>query len=88
MLRLYFVHFDKDMTSQNPFLCNYFQVTVRKLVLNLIVPIWEHWRFYSTKVMLHIVLQEEGETIQNRVLFIDFQIYDLVYFGHATVCIL
>ena len=32
------------MTSQNPFLCNYFQVTVEKLVSNLIVSIWEHWR--------------------------------------------
>ena len=78
ILRLCFVHFDEDMTSQNRFLCNCFQVTVRKLVLDLIVPIWEHWRFYSTQVILHIVLREEGVTIQNRVLFIDFQIYDLV----------
>ena len=78
MLRLSFVHFDKDMTSQNRFLCNYFQVTVRKPVLNLIVPIWEHWRFYSTQFILHIVLREERVTIQNGVPIIDFQIYDLV----------
>ena len=73
-----FCTFDKDMTSQNRFLCNYFQVNVKKLVLNLFVPIWEHWRFYSMQVILYIVLQEERVTIQNRQLFIDFQNYDLV----------
>ena len=52
-----FCTLDKDMTSKNRFRWNYFQVTVRKLVSNLIVPIWEDCRFYSTKVMLHIVLQ-------------------------------
>ena len=78
MLRLCFVPFDKDMTSQNPFLCYYFQVTVRKLVSNLIVSMWEHWRFYSTQVILHvIVLREEGVTIQNRVVFIVFRFMTL-----------
>ena len=71
-----FCTFDKDMTSQNRFLCNYFQVTVKKLVLNLFVPIWEHWRFYS--MLLYIVLRKERVTIQNKQLFIDFQNYDLV----------
>ena len=66
------------MTSQNRFLCNYFQVTVKNLVLNLFVSIWEHWRFYSMQVLLNIVLREERVTIQNRQLFIDFQNYDLV----------
>ena len=73
-----FCTFGKDMTSQNRFLCNYFQVTVKKLVLNLFVPIGEHWRFYSMQVRLYIVLREERVTIQNRQLFIDFQNYDLV----------
>ena len=73
-----FYTFDKDMISQNRFLSNYFQVTVRKLVLNLFVPIWEHWRFYSMQVILYIVLREERVTIQNRQIFIDFQNYDLL----------
>ena len=73
-----FCTFDKDRTSQNRLLCNYFQVTVKKLVLNLFVPIWEHWRFYSLQVILYIVLREEGVTIQNRQLFKDFQNYDFV----------
>ena len=80
-----FCTFDKDRTLQNRFLCSYFQVTVKKLVLNLFVPIWEHWRFYSMQVILYIVLREERVTMQNRQLFIDFQNYDLVLFGHATV---
>ena len=80
-----FCTFDKDMTSQNRFLCNYFQVTVKKLVSNLFVPILEHWWFYSMQGILYIVLREERVTIQNRQLFIDFQNYDSVQFGHATV---
>ena len=78
MLRLCFVHFDKDMTSLNLFRSNYFQVTVQNLALNLIVPIWEHWRFYSTQAILHIILREEEVTIQNKMLVIDFQIHDWV----------
>ena len=35
-----FCSFDKDMTSQNRFLRNYFQVIVKKLVSNVFVPIW------------------------------------------------
>ena len=31
-----FCTFDKDMTSQNRFLCNYFQVTVKKISFELI----------------------------------------------------
>ena len=85
MPRLCFVYFDKDLTSLNPFRSNCFQVTVRNLASNLVVPIWEHWRFYSLQVILHLVLREEEVTIQNRLLFIDFQIHDLVRFGHATV---
>ena len=50
MLRLCFVHFDKNMTSQNRFLCNYFQVTVRKLVLDLIVPIWNIGGFTARRL--------------------------------------
>ena len=73
-----FCTFDKDMTSQNRFLCNYFQGTVKKLVLNLFIPIWEHWQFYSMQVILYIVLREERVTIQNRQLFIDFRNYDSV----------
>ena len=78
MLRLCSVYFDKDITLLNPFLCNYFQVTVRNLASNLIAPIWEHWRFYCTQVVLLMILREEVVTIQKRVLFIDFQIYDFV----------
>ena len=73
-----FCTFNKDRTSQNRFLGSYFQVIDKKLVLNLFVPIWEHWRFYSMQVILYIVLREERVTIQNRQLFKDFQNYDLV----------